>query len=128
MYSDPSLRTPFGVRNPDIARAELRKSFDALGLSFRQFALRSSYVGIPAGTLNAIYNGYPIPRKWYPRFDIPYPATVQTVNGHYIPNGSQAIGARYCSGKKNPGCRNAYISNHPRRDNCFTCSPYRGKT
>lgn len=117
-----------GVRTPDIARVELKQSFDAMGLSWRQFALRSSYVGIPAGTLNAIYNGYPIPMIWYDRLGIPFPAIVQTVNGHYIPNGSQAIGARYCNSKKNPTCRNAYISNHPRRDSCFTCSPYRGKS
>lgn len=47
--------------------------------------------------------------------------TVTPVNGAAVPSGSQVLHAQHCT-----LCNRPFISNHPRRQKCFICSPYRG--
>jgi len=64
------------VTNPDTVRDELRALHDTNGLRWRAIAQLEQYTPIPFGTLSAIYNGYPIPKKWHRRLGIPEPVFV----------------------------------------------------
>jgi len=57
-------KTPMRVRNPDTLLERLRADKDTSGLSWRKWYAQSDYQDMPLGTLNAIYNGYPIPKKY----------------------------------------------------------------
>jgi hypothetical protein len=59
-----------GVRTPDIVQAELKRLKDTSGLSWRELSRHPEYAPIPAGTLNAIYKGYPIPKRWHRRLGL----------------------------------------------------------
>jgi len=54
------------VRNPDMIRAEIRRLHDIHGLSYREINELAPFSTIPAGTICAIANGYPIPNKHRP--------------------------------------------------------------
>jgi len=54
------------------------------------------------------------------KFGLPEESAVVSVNGR-VPGGSITLGAHQCE------CGQYFISNHPRRQKCFICSPYRGK-
>lgn len=58
------------VRTPDIVRRELYSLNRYQSIPWRKIALLDYYKGIPAGTLNAIAKGYPIPHKWYKRLGL----------------------------------------------------------
>ena len=51
------------VRNPDMIRNEIIRLHDIHGLSYREISELIPFWTIPAGTLCAIANGYPIPNK-----------------------------------------------------------------
>jgi hypothetical protein len=49
-------------------------------------------------------------------------AVVVIIGGGSVPPGAQVISAQVCA------CGQWFISNHPRRQKCFICSPYKGVT
>jgi len=60
-----------GVRTPDTVREALNRLHVDAKTSWRKIARMSDYSGIPAGTLSSIAKGYPIPRKWRRRLNVP---------------------------------------------------------
>jgi hypothetical protein len=62
--------------------------------------------------------GYKPGKKIRKLLDLPPLASVTSMDGD-IPDGAQAHGAQLCP------CGQYFISNHPRRGHCFTCSPCR---
>lgn len=109
------------VRSPDIIREQILELHGTRGLSYRAIARNGHFGNVPAGTLCAIANGYPIPKRWHEDLGLEIVANVVVMHGK-VSNGAQSIGETICS-----RCGKAFISNHPRRSKCFTCSPYRGK-
>ena len=65
--------------------------------------------------------GYVPPPSVAKKLGIEIYASVIPLNGS-IPSGSQSLGARFCI-----NCKQPFISNHPRRRKCFSCSPCRKK-
>ena len=81
-------------------------------------------VGEPYGlfpdTVRMIASGYDPGNTVRERLRLPPKSSVVSVNGK-VPGGSITLGAHQCE------CGQYFISNHPRRQKCFICSPYRGK-
>lgn len=64
------------VRNPDIVRLELQELKRVSGKGWREIAALPQYSPVPFGTLSAIANGYPIPKRWHKHFGIVDPVLV----------------------------------------------------
>lgn len=111
------------VRNPDTLRERLNALHDTSGLSWRKIAALDEFAGISAGTLCSIANGWE-PAGAELRHALGLPATVPVipVNGAVIPPRTQVHHADECV-----DCARPFVSNHPRRQRCFICSPFRGK-
>ena len=60
-----------------MTRAGIRKRLSALhntwGLSWPKIAARAEFTPIPPSTLNSIYHGGPIPKKWHRKLRYPPP-------------------------------------------------------
>jgi hypothetical protein len=106
------------VTTCDRIRTRLIYLNDELCLPFREIAKTAEFRPIPPGTLCAIAKHGKVPEKWYARLSLPPEATVVVMGGGDVPPGTQVLGACYCS-----DCNAGYVSNHPRRKKCFTCSP-----
>ena len=71
------------VTKCDAPLERLKYLHDTKMLSFRKIALLAEFAPIPAGTLCAIYNGKPIPKKWLQHFKPRKPRLVWVrVMGH----------------------------------------------
>jgi hypothetical protein len=69
---------------PDTVRERLRELHNTLSLSFRKIAALPEFTPIPFGTLSAIYNGYPIPKKWYARLEMQLIIPIQACPRHGV--------------------------------------------
>ena len=62
---------------PCMTRAGIKKRLRVLhntyGLSFPKIAARAEFTPIPPSTLNSIYHGGPIPKKWSEKLNYPPP-------------------------------------------------------
>lgn len=113
------------VRTCDTLMAELKRLYDTRGWSWREIAqgrAGDDFKGIPPGTLNAIYHGAGVPKKWYWQLGIPPEVTVTPVNDHHIPEGTQVLVALTCI---KPDCQISFVPNTTRRKKCYDCSPFR---
>jgi hypothetical protein len=63
----PTCMTRAGIRN------NLRTLHDRDGLSFPKIAVRAEFSPIPPSTLNSIYHGGSIPKKWHKQLRYPPP-------------------------------------------------------
>lgn len=115
------MTTRIVVTNCDTIANELNLLRGTSGLSWSQIAKLPRFEGIPRGTLCRIAKGGYEPQKteMRQRLGLPPISSVTPVEGE-IPGGSLSIGARQCE------CGRWFISNSPRRNKCFICSPYRG--
>jgi len=76
--------------------------------------------GIHPNMARLIAKGHQPGNKIRAKLGLPPRSAVVSVNGK-VPGGSITLGAHQCK------CGQYFISNHPRRQKCFICSPYRGK-
>lgn len=74
--------------------------------------------GINKAMARMIALGYQPGKKIRKVLDLPEIAQVIALAGS-VPNGTQVIMASRCE------CGQYFVSNHPRRQKCFICSPYR---
>lgn len=104
-------------------RAALNAAHKKLG-NWRAVAALPEYSdpepAIPFGTLAGIAGGRRVPQKWRRRLRVPEEGTVTVLQGEAV-DGAVALRLQACS------CGVWYVSNHPRRRRCFSCSPYGGK-
>lgn len=92
------------------------------GKSYRQIAAEQYNNHISHATIQRVHKGIePQAPKIREVFGLPDYRQVVLVTPGRIPDGTQVIHARQCS------CGQWYVPNHPRRQKCFICSPYRGQ-
>lgn len=100
------------------AQERLKLLRDTYGLKWQEIAETEPFLGIPLGTLNDIYRGRPVPKRWRAQLGYTEETTVMVVEGQLV-EGSLVPGSQRC------GCGRWYVANHPRRRRCYVCSPIR---
>ena len=65
------MRARIPVSFSDSIALDLKHLHDTVGLKWREIATMPEYKPIPPGTLCAIANGYPIPKRWRVRLGLP---------------------------------------------------------
>ena len=109
------------VRTLDTAQERLNYLHGTIGLTWREIANLDDYRGIPAGTLCSIAHGAEPKRKHRAQLGLPPAGNVIYLYG-VMPDGEAvSLGAQLCE------CGQWFISNHPARQRCFICSPFRGE-
>lgn len=101
----------------DDLRGKLNFEHDTINLSWRRIA---DMYGVSVGLIHAIAKNGHVPKdeKVRKRLDLPPRIEITTIIGD-IPDGTVSLGAMRCR------CGQWFISNHPRRRQCFICGPYR---
>jgi hypothetical protein len=114
----PGCTQPYTWHEVSLRISHLRTS----GKSFRQIAKEDYYGCVSHAVIQRVAAGNePKEPRIREALGLPTYQQVVTVDGGYIPPGTQVAGASNCV-----DCGQSYSPNHPRRKKCFTCSPIKG--